>query len=145
MAHKILFAFFVASVLALVACSGENAAPDNRPEQVTSPGPGAVEPNIDEMIEVDEFPSPLKTVNPEYPEDARVKGVEGTVWLKILVDKEGFVNKAVVAKRTDGSEAMEQAAIDAAKQWTFKPATVKKEPVSIWVAIPFRFKLGDKK
>lgn len=138
-----MWSAIVALSFLLAACGGENPAPDTTQEQVTAPEPA--EPDIDAMIEVDEYPSPLTTVNPAYPEDARTKGVEGTVWLKVLVDRKGTVAKAVVAKRTDGSESMERAAIDAAKQWTFKPATVKAETVSIWVAIPFKFKLGDKK
>lgn len=138
-----MWSAIVALSFLLAACGGENPAPGTAQEQVTAPEPA--EPDIDAMIEVDEYPSPLTTVNPAYPEDARTKGVEGTVWLKVLVDRKGTVAKAVVAKRTDGSESMERAAIDAAKQWTFKPATVKAETVSIWVAIPFKFKLGDKK
>lgn len=141
----LLSSTIVALLFLLARCGGEDPAPGNPQEQVTSPAPESAEPDIDAMIEVDEYPSPLTTVNPAYPEDARVKGTEGTVWLKVLVNKEGIVTEAVVAKRADGSESMERAAIDAAKQWTFKPATVKARPVSIWVAIPFRFKLGDKK
>jgi protein TonB len=141
----ILSGAIVASLFLTAGCGGEDPAPGNPQELVTSPAPESAEPDIDAMIEVDEYPSPLTTVNPAYPEDARTKGIEGMVWLKVLVNKQGTVTKAVVAKRAEGTESMEKAAIDAAKQWTFKPATVKAETVSVWVAIPFKFKLGDKK
>lgn len=144
MFHKMLLMFVFFAALAIVSCSDESNRPGQNQEQVIPPATGDAEPGPDEVIQVDEFPAPLKTVNPVYPEKARVNGVEGTVWLNVLVNKEGIVIKTIVAKRTGGSEELEQAAIDAVKQWTFKPATVKARPVAIWVAIPFKFKLGDK-
>jgi TonB family protein len=138
--------YFAGSILlfALLACSGEKKPAGQNQEQVTSAALSDKEPGIEETIEVDEFPAPTKTVNPEYPEEAKKAGAEGTVYLKVLVGKDGIVKKAVVTK-TDGSVALEQAAINAAKQWTFKPATVKKQPVEIWVSLPFKFKLTEKK
>jgi protein TonB len=134
----------IASAIALVACTSEEKAPEQNQQQVSSPGITDTEPGVDEMVDVDEFPVPSKRVDPTYPEPDRKKGVEGTIWVKVLVNKEGRVVKTVVTKRTDGSETLEQAAVDAVRQWTFKPATVKQQPVSVWVAIPFKFKLGDK-
>jgi len=131
-------------LLALFACSGEKKPAEQHQEQVTSPSFSDKEPGIDEMIDVDEFPTPTKTVNPEYPEEAKKAGIEGIVQLKVLVDKEGNVKKAIVTK-TNGSVVLEQAALNAAKQWTFKPATIKKQPVEIWVSLPFKFKLTEKK
>jgi protein TonB len=130
--------------LSFVSCGdGGNQSAQNQ-EQVIPPAPPDAEPGPDEVIKVDEYPAPLKTVNPAYPEKSRKEGVEGTVWVNVLVNKEGTVAKASVTKREGGSEELEQAALDAIKQWTFKPAKVSGQPVSIWVAIPVRFKLADK-
>lgn len=145
MANTLLHVAASLLLLALLACGGEKKPGEPNQGQVTSPPLAEKEPGIDETIDVDEFPAVTKSVNPVYPEEAKTNGIEGTVYLKILVDKEGNVKKAVVTKRTDGSVALEQAAMDAAKQWTFKPATIKKQPVEIWVSIPFKFKLADKK
>jgi TonB family protein len=78
-----------------------------------------------------------------YPEDALQKNIEGTVWVKALVSKEGRVKKAVVIKRIDGSESLERAALDSAIQMTFKPAFLNNQPVEFWVSIPFKFKLAS--
>jgi TonB family protein len=106
----------------------------------------------DDFAPVDEQPMPIKQVQPHYPELARRAGVEGTVWLKVLVSEEGTVKNVKVMnvssnlKNGDTPGGLEGAAIEAARQWTFKPAMMKNKPVEVWAAIPFRFKLdGDKK
>jgi protein TonB len=43
------------------------------------------------------------------------------------------------------AEVFNQAAVAAAKQWTFKPAVLNGKPVAVWVMVPFRFKLSDGK
>src|ERR1041385_2958183 len=100
--------------------------------------------NIDEdpadFVPVEKQPVPVKQVNPEYPEIARRAGVEGTVWVKILVDKEGKAKKALVMK-TD-AEIFNEPAIKAALQWVFTPAMMNNGPVAVWAAVPFRFKLN---
>jgi len=100
--------------------------------------------NIDEdppdFVPVEQQPVPVKQVNPVYPEIARRAGVEGTVWVKILVDKEGKAKKAV--KMKSDNEIFDQAAIDAALQWVFTPAMMNNGPVAVWAAVPFRFKLN---
>jgi TonB family protein len=145
MARSLLYFTGSLLLLALFACSGEKKPAGQNQEQVTSPALTDKEPGIEETIDVDEFPAVTKSVNPVYPEEAKKNGIEGTIVLKVLVDKDGNVKKAEVTRRTDGSVALEQAAIDAAKQWTFKPATIKKQPVQIWVSLPFKFKLSEKK
>lgn len=98
------------------------------------------EPAPDAFIAVEKLPVPVKQVRPEYPDIARRAGIEGTVWLKILVDKEGRAKKAIVLK--SDSEIFDEPAIKAALQWVFSPAMMNKGPVSVWVAIPFRFQLN---
>lgn len=97
------------------------------------------EPGIDEFVPVEKLPIPIKQVKPDYPEVARRAGLEGTVWVKILIDKEGNPKKAVVVK--SDAEIFNEAAIKAAMEWKFTPAIMNKGPVVVWVAVPFRFKL----
>lgn len=100
--------------------------------------------NIDEdppdFVPVEKQPVPVKQVVPEYPEIARRAGVEGTVWVKILVDKEGKAKKAVVMK--SDAEIFNEPAIKAALQYVFTPAMMNNGPVAVWAAMPFRFKLN---
>ncbi len=119
------------------------------PTITTGAGTGQVEVKQDIKIEdedppdfvpVEKLPVPVKQVQPEYPEIARRAGVEGTVWVKILVDKEGKSKKAVIMK-TD-AEIFNEPAIKAALQWVFTPAMMNNGPVAVWAAVPFRFKLN---
>lgn len=93
-----------------------------------------------DFVPVEKQPVPVKQVQPDYPEIARRAGVEGTVWVKILVDKEGKAKKAVVMK--SDAEIFNEPAIAAALQWVFTPAMMNNGPVAVWAAVPFRFKLN---
>jgi len=86
---------------------------------------------------------PVAVVNPapEYPLIPLRAGIEGTVWVKIWVTKEGKAKKAEVVK-TD-SDLFDQAATDAAMKWVFTPAVMNNGPVAVWVTIPFRFALRN--
>lgn len=100
--------------------------------------------NIDEepadFVPVEKYPVPVKQVLPDYPEIARRAGVEGTVWVKIWVDKEGKPRKAVVLK--SDAEIFNEPAQRAAMQSVFTPALMNNGPVAVWVSVPFRFKLN---
>jgi periplasmic protein TonB len=97
------------------------------------------EPGMNEFIPVEKPPQIVKRVIPEYPPMAVRAGIEGSVWVKILVGKDGVPQKAVVVKFT--SEIFNDAAVAAAMKFTFTPAYMNQGPVKVWVAIPFRFTL----
>lgn len=98
------------------------------------------EPEPDAFIPVEKVPIPVKQVSPEYPDLARRSGVEGVVWVKILVDKQGKAKKAIIIK--SDSEVFNESALQAALQWVFTPAIMNNGPITVWVAIPFRFQLN---
>lgn len=93
-----------------------------------------------DFVPVEQQPVPIKQVNPDYPEIARRAGVEGTVWVKILVDKEGRAKKAVIMK--SDNDIFNEKATEAALKWVFTPAMMNNGPVAVWAAVPFRFKLN---
>jgi len=96
------------------------------------------DPSEDEFITVDVNPVPIKKVDPIYPDEARKAGIEGRVFVKILIDKQGKVKKAA---NVTGPEIFHKATIEAAMQWVFKPALQRDKPIAVWVALPFQFKL----
>ena len=116
----------------------------------SSEGAGSGDVEIQQDIQIDEEPAdfvpvekqpvPVKQVVPEYPDIARRAGIEGTVWVKILVDKEGKAKKALVMK--SDAEIFNEPAIKAALQMVFTPAMMNNGPVAVWAAMPFRFKLN---
>ena len=96
-----------------------------------------------DFVPYEKEPTVVKKIEPKYPDIALRAGLEGNVFVKVWVDKEGKVRKVVTLK--SDAEIFNQAAEDAAKQWVFTPAVMQKGPVSVWVSIPFRFRLTGSK
>ncbi|MBU1298824.1 MAG: energy transducer TonB [Bacteroidetes bacterium] len=94
-----------------------------------------------DFVPVEKQPVVVKEVKPVYPDLAQRANMEGTVWVKIWVDKEGKPRKAVVIK--SDAEIFNEVAVNAAMQWVFTPAIMNDGPVAVWVAIPFKFKLKN--
>ena len=99
------------------------------------------DPSPNEFEPIEKEPTPIVTTIPQYPSLPLRAGLEGNVFLKVLITKEGRVKKAILLK-TD-SELFTQSAIDAAMKWVFTPAIMNGKPVPVWVAIPFRFRLTN--
>lgn len=111
----------------------------DRIEDVPPPPPPPSE-QAQEFYAFDEPPMLVKFVNPRYPDLARQAGIEGTVLLRVLVAEDGKVVSVSVIQ-SDVTPAMERAAMQAAKQFLFKPAKQRTVPVKAHMAIPIRFKL----
>ncbi|MCA9666807.1 MAG: energy transducer TonB [Myxococcales bacterium] len=84
-------------------------------------------------------PLPSKRVMPKYPERARDLGIEGRVVLELTIDGKGNVIKARVIRKLHPD--LDAAAITAAKQMKFKPATVNGTPVTVKISYSFAFVL----
>jgi protein TonB len=82
----------------------------------------------------------LRNAPPRYPLIARRNGVEGTVRLKVLVTRDGRAAQLEL-DRSSGSSALDNAALEAVKNWQFVPARRGQEPVESWVLVPVVFKL----
>lgn len=96
------------------------------------------EPGMDDFVAVEQEPQKVKWVNPDYPKLAKDAGIEGKVLVKVLIDKEGKVKKAVIVK---GNEIFHDSVMKAALQCTFTPAIQNQKPVQVWMMIPFNFQL----
>ena len=92
-----------------------------------------------DYVPYDKAPEVVRQVEPRYPNLALKAGLEGTVWVKVWVDEQGKIVQAAIQK--SDAEIFNQSAIDAAMQWTIRPAMSKGKPISTWVSIPFRFKI----
>jgi TonB family protein len=77
---------------------------------------------------------------PVYPPEARAKGYQGKVLLRVEVLPDGQVGQIAV-KKTSGYEALDQSALVAVKQWIFIPARKGEVAVPVWVIIPIKFQL----
>ena len=88
----------------------------------------------------DTAPVAIHSVSPVYPEDARVAGLTGTTQIEVSVDASGTVVATQVIL-TSGNASLDRAAEDAARQWTFKPAMLRGQPVPSRMVLPVRFEL----
>ncbi len=90
------------------------------------------------MSAVDEKPKLLKQINPIYPEIARKSQVQGVVIIQALIDKEGQV---YIEKVVQSVPMLDQAAIDAVRQWKYSPAKMNGESVKVHADITITFRL----
>ncbi|HET9253145.1 MAG TPA: TonB family protein [Candidatus Eisenbacteria bacterium] len=90
------------------------------------------------FVYFDEPPVPVHRPPPEYPAWARENGITGKVLLRVLVDPQGNVRRVSVVR---GVEGLTEAAQEALRRWTFRPATTNGRPVAVWVEIPVEFRL----
>lgn len=86
------------------------------------------------------YPRYGENSKPSYPEEARRKGMEGEVLLKVEVLANGGVGQIEV-KRSSGHEILDRSALSAVKQWRFIPANKENGPIPCWVNIPIKFQL----
>ena len=96
-------------------------------------------PSPDAFIPREIEPAPITPIRPEYPELARKAGIEGTVIVKILIDKEGMVRDAIVVRGVGAG--LDQAAVEAIRQTRYTPAIQNNQPIAVWVAQPVYFRL----
>ena len=80
----------------------------------------------------------IKKVRPKYPREARKKHVEGAVVIKTIIGHEGDVQELTVAS---GDPLLAPAALEAAKQWKYKPYLLHGQPVEIETQIIMIFHL----
>jgi TonB family protein len=76
-------------------------------------------------------------VEPTYPESARASRQQGTVVLQVLIGRDGAVEEV---KFLQGSLAFARAAIDAVKQWHFKPYSFNGRPTVARTTLTLTFK-----
>ncbi len=82
-------------------------------------------------------PVATKEVPPTYPEIARSAKVKGSVECEILVGADGKVADARVVRSIP---LLDQAALDAVRQWQFRPGTIDGKPVPVIMTVPVEFK-----
>jgi protein TonB len=129
--------------------SGDDSPPDQLIEEGGSFGGGEVAPAPPEALPdpfevtiTDEPPIAVTRVTPDYPELPKMAGVEGLVVVRALVGKNGHVQKSFVEPKFS-IIMLNQAALDAANAWVFKPAFTNGRPIPVWVTMQFRFTLHE--
>ncbi len=81
----------------------------------------------------------VRGLAPSYPAAARANGVEGDVGLELVVDDAGVVESARVTRSV--GQGLDQAALQAIRQFRFAPATKDGHPVHVRMGWSMQFRL----
>jgi protein TonB len=80
-----------------------------------------------------------RKVMPQYPPVAREARIQGQVVLQAVIGKDGSVQNLRVVS---GHPLLNSAAVDAVKQWHYKPYMLNGEPTEVETTITVNFTLG---
>ena len=83
------------------------------------------------------MPRQLVRVEAEYPEEASRQGVSGIVIVEALIGRKGEV---VAVHLLRGVQGLDQAALDAVRQWVYEPTSVGGKPVPVMVTLTVNFR-----
>lgn len=130
------------------------AVPDAAPPMVAMSGAGGSLPNLVENS--GDTPVPVlqrlnisqgvsqglitKRVQPTYPTNALRMHIEGNVELMATIAKSGNITSIKVVS---GEPMLAEAALQAVKQWKYRPYLLNGEPVEIQTQITVKFKLPN--
>jgi TonB family protein len=81
----------------------------------------------------------IHQVAPDYPIEAKDRQIQGDVILLVTVSREGNVANL---KAMQGDPVLVKAAIDAAKQWKYRPFLLNGEPIELESTIKIQFRLS---
>ena len=80
----------------------------------------------------------IHQVNPVYPAIARQTRIQGVVVLEAIIGKDGSIDSLRVVS---GHLLLTQAALDAVKQWKYRPTMLNGEPIEVITTITVTFTL----
>ena len=86
-----------------------------------------------------ETPVAIERRAPQYPEAARLAGIEGLVTLSCVIQVAGNVDQCEVTKALTAE--CDAAALAAVTQWKYTPTKVKGVPTAAYVTISFNYRL----
>jgi protein TonB len=116
---------------------GDDAPPPPPPPPKPTPEPTPVPKQIKVSGGVLQG-SALKRVQPQYPPIAKAARASGAVQVQVTISEEGRVIDAQVIS---GHPLLRDAALQAARQWMFKPTELSGVPVKVQGILTFNFTL----
>jgi len=73
---------------------------------------------------------PMSQVYPEYPEEARLRGIEDSVLVRYIIDKTGRVREVTILRHAH-SPMFDKSAVKAIRGWRFRPMLESGSPVEV--------------
>jgi TonB family protein len=77
-------------------------------------------------------------IAPEYPDVARLAGIEGDVILRVFVGRDGTIRDVVPLS---GPPVLARAAVRSVEQWRYAPALIDGHPVDVITTVTLAFRL----
>jgi TonB family protein len=84
-------------------------------------------------------PAKITDVRPIYPNEARAAGIQGVVILEVRIEADGRVGQARILRSIP---ALDEAAIDAVRQWQFTPTLLNGTATPVVMTVTVQFLLG---
>lgn len=84
-------------------------------------------------------PEVIHSVEPEFTEDARRTNFQGSVSIKLIVDTQGNPQNVQLVRHL--GMGLDEKAVEAVRQYKFKPAMYQGHPVSVQIVIDVDFHL----
>jgi protein TonB len=106
----------------------------------SSPKPGEDAITVQAQPNVEAKPNYLKNPEPDYPELARRRHQEGLVLLAVKVTAEGRAERVEI-KKSSGFSLLDNAAVEAVRDWEFQPARLGSLALESQIEVPVRFEL----
>jgi TonB family protein len=88
-------------------------------------------------------PKAIYKPGPKYAENALVKGVSGTIRVRVMVNEKGFPEIMEIVEHL--REGLDASALSAVSQWRFEPGLRNGEPAASVVVVELKFHLASKK
>jgi periplasmic protein TonB len=82
----------------------------------------------------------VRQVQPVYPPLARQARIQGAVLLQAIIGKDGSIENL---RLVSGHPMLAPAAIQAVRQWRYRPYTLNRQPVEVQTEITVNFVLGS--
>jgi protein TonB len=84
----------------------------------------------------------IHKVTPEYPQVAQEQGIQGNVTVRVTIGPQGQVLAAVISS-SSGNPLLDEAALKAAKETTYKPPMVNGVPTQRDYLVIYTFDLNQ--
>ena len=84
-------------------------------------------------------PRLLAQVKPRYTSDALGRKIQGSVWLDLVVTREGRIEQVRVTQSLD--PGLDQEAVAAVRLWRFQPGRLGNTPVDVAITVVMDFSI----
>lgn len=82
----------------------------------------------------------LSRLDPVYPAIAKAARIEGTVVLRAIISRDGSIQNLQVVS---GPPLLAPAAVDAVRQWRYRPYLLNGEPVEVETTVQVIFQISQ--